>query len=338
MADDYQHACQDAALFDLSGRGLVELVGKDAVSFLHNLSTNDIKALAPGTSCEAFLCTAKARVVAHVFVNRLQLAGGQTLWLDMVPGLVEKVLRHLGHYLISEEVEVGDHSPEVTQLYLCGPQAPRILDKALAGPIRELKELQFAVGPLGKGGLATLRRHDYLVLPGYDIFCDRRRQAEVQQLLISAGATPASHETYDVLRVEAGFPEYGRDIDEDRFVVEVGRTRQAICYSKGCYLGQEPIVMARDRGHVNRTLLGLKIREGGPVPAGTRVRRGAEEVGHITSAVWSPRVGSAIGLAYLRRGSQEPGTQVEVEGEAGHRPAEVAALPFVHSGGAEAGS
>ena len=73
-----------------------------------------------------------------------------------------------------------------------------------------------------------------------------------------------------MLRVEAGVPRYGAEMNEERFVVEVGRTDRAICYTKGCYLGQEPIVMARDRGHVNRTLLGLRVQGEGPVPPGAR--------------------------------------------------------------------
>jgi folate-binding protein YgfZ len=139
---------------------------------------------------------------------------------------------------------------------------------------------------------------------------------------------PAGREAFEVLRVEAGVPLYGAEMNEDRFVVEVGRTPQAISYSKGCYLGQEPIVMARDRGHVNRTLLGLTLPEGGTVPAGAKVWRGEQEVGQVTSSVFSPRLGKAVALAYLRRGHQEPGTAVEVEADGGRRPAVVTPLPL----------
>ena len=97
-----------------------------------------------------------------------------------------------------------------------------------------------------------------------------------------------------------------------RFVVEVGRVAQAICYTKGCYLGQEPIVMARDRGQVQRTLLGLKVSGDGPVPRGSKLVRDGKDVGVTASSVVSPALGQPIALAYLRRGSQEPGTVVEV--------------------------
>jgi folate-binding protein YgfZ len=321
MADAYQHARNDAALFDQPGRGQVTVAGKDAVAFLQNLCTNDVKNLPVGQCCEAFLTTAKARVVAHLFATRLLFQGdGNCLWLDTVPGLGEKVLRHLDHYLVSEAVELADRGGEVAQMYVCGPAAPEVLDRFRAAADRAADA--FRGGP---GGFVC--RRDHLGLPGYAVFWPHATAAEARRLLTGAGATPADPEAYEVLRIEAGFPEFGKDIDENRLVMEVGRTAQAISYTKGCYLGQEPIVMARDRGHVNRTLLGLKLLEGGPAPAGARVLRDGEEVGQVTSSVRSPRVGAAVALAYLRRGSQEPGTGVEVEAD-GRRPAEVAALPF----------
>lgn len=87
--------------------------------------------------------------------------------------------------------------------------------------------------------------------------------------------------------------------------------------------------MARDRGHVNRTLLGLRLSGEEPAPAGAKVFRGAEEVGQVTSSVFSPRAAAVIALAFLRRGHQQPGTVLEVETATQRRTAEVAALPLV---------
>jgi len=329
MTDDYLHALQNAALFYLAGRGLIALAGRDAGSFLHNLCTNDIKALSPGSSCEAFLTTAKAKIVAHLFVNRRRTDGDHEFWLDMAPGQTERVSQHLGRYVISEDVEIVERSTEIAQMHLCGPQAEPVLEKVLSSSFSQLQELKDSPVHFGPEVNGIVRRHGYLGLPGFDIFCPALYGGSIRELLSGAGAVPASPDTYEVLRVEAGFPLFGPDMDEDRFVVEVGRGATAISYSKGCYLGQEPIVMARDRGHVNRTLLGLMIREGDPVQAGSRVLRGGEEVGRVTSSVHSPRLSNPVALAYLRRGSQEPGMAVEVETQEGPRPGEVSGLPLV---------
>src|SRR5207244_9673945 len=82
---------------------------------------------------------------------------------------------------------------------------------------------------------------------------------EMWQTLTAAGAHPAGSQAYELLRVEAGTPLYGVDVDENNLAMEVGRTPQAISFTKGCYLGQEPVVRSRDLGHVNRSLVGLKF-------------------------------------------------------------------------------
>ncbi len=129
----------------------------------------------------------------------------------------------------------------------------------------------------------------------------------------AGGAAPADAETYQTLRIEAGLPEYGIDIDENRLAMEVNRTAQAICYTKGCYLGQETIVMARDRGQVNRLLMGVKV----PMRRGSWRRARNWSAATKKSARpprrWCRRVSAWSRLAYLRRGSWDAGTELAVE-------------------------
>ena len=105
-----------------------------------------------------------------------------------------------------------------------------------------------------------------------------------------------------------------------------GNAARAVSYSKGCFLGQEPIVMARDRaGHVNRAFLGMKVLDGGPLPAGTKLYREGQEVGQVTSSCHSPRLGLPVALGYLKWKHQEPGTKLQ----AGAQIVEVVGLPVV---------
>lgn len=317
-----------AGLFDQSDRAKVEVAGADAASFLHNLCTNDVKEMPVGAGCEAFFCTAKARVVAPVLIYRLLLHDGrEAFWLDAAPGLADVLIKHLDHFIISEAVELADRTGEYAQFHLAGPQARAVLERAIGDAVPDLEPHQHMVRTLGASGTSSIRRHEPLGLPGYDIVCLKARAEAVRQSLLQSGAKPAGHEAYELLRVEAGTPIWGPDIDGERFVVETGRIAQAISYTKGCYLGQEPIVMARDRGHVNRTLRGVKIEGGEAVPPGARLFHDGTEVGQVTSSVVSPRLGP-IALAYVRRGHQEPGTKLEVETAGGRRPAVVSGLPF----------
>src|SRR5207248_9238246 len=98
--------------------------------------------------------------------------------------------------------------------------------------------------------------------------------------------------------------------------------------AKGCYLGQEPIVRLRDLGHVNRVLTGLRIDGTEPAAPGAKLWRDGKEAGQVTSSVFSPGLGTAIALAYVRRGSTDPGTALEVEINATRARASVTSLPF----------
>jgi folate-binding protein YgfZ len=328
-AAEYQHARSGAVVFDQSHRGKVELTGPEAATFLHNLCTNDINDLPLGGGCEAFLTTNKAKVVAHLLVYHVRLHDGRrALWLDVPSGTSEAVLKHLDHFVISEQVEFADRTREFAQLHLAGPNATHVLERALVDDVPPLEELQHMERTFGSDATSHIRRHSPLGVPGYDIVCLNARAATVWQMLLRAGAKPAGRQAFEALRIETGTPAFGRDIDETTFAPEVGRIEQAICYTKGCYLGQEPIVMARDRGQVNRALLGVKLPDG-VVPKDAPLFRDGKEIGRVTSSVVSPRLGTAIGLAYVRRGNQEPGTRVEVESGGARHPAEVTPLPFV---------
>src|SRR5262249_46632183 len=226
---EYRAALDGAAVFDVSHRGKIEVRGPDAATFLQNLCTNDIKSLARGSGCEAFFCNVQARVLGHALIYHHEQNGQSAFWLDVAPGTAENLAKHLDRYLISEQVEISDRTGELVQVHLAGPQAPAILKQATQG-------------------IGQARAHEVLGLVGYDVLCTPAKAAELWQLLQSTGPQPAGLEVYNILRVEAGTPVYGIDFDENNLAPEVGRTKQAISYTKGCYLGQEPIVRIRDLG------------------------------------------------------------------------------------------
>jgi folate-binding protein YgfZ len=323
---EYQAALTGAALFDRTPTGKVLVSGKDAPSFLHNLSTNDINNLPLGGGCEAYFCDHRAKALAQALIYHALPDGRHAFWLDVTPGYSDKMVKHLDRHLISEAVELVDETERFVQLHLAGPKAKHVLETVIGESVPDLAEFQHMERTLAKT-ICHIRRHDPLGRPGYDIVCLNERAESVWSVLRSAGAMPAGERAFETLRVEAGSPVYGVDIGEDRFVMEVARAIRAVSYTKGCYLGQEPIVMARDRaGFVNRAFLGVKVLEGGPLPAGTKLFRDGAEVGLTTSSLQSPRLNAPLALAYIRRGNQDPGTRLDAETTEGRRPAEV--LPF----------
>jgi folate-binding protein YgfZ len=323
---EYEAARSGAILRDVSPRGKIEVTGGDAPTFLHNLTTNNIKDMPIGAGCEAFFANQRARIVSPVNVYLLQLHDGRpAFYLDLPPGMNEPILKHLDHYLISEQVEFADRTHEFAQIHLAGPGAKNVLERALVDDVPDLDEHLHMMRTFGTQATCSIRKHSPLGLPGYDILCLKSKAGVVWQMLTRAGAKPLGETAAGILRIEAGTPLLGSEIEENTFAPEVGRTAQAISYNKGCYLGQEPIVMARDRGHINRLLRGVKLAN--VVPHNSKLYAGEQEAGRVTSSVVSPRLG-AIGLAYVRRNWWEPGTALTVDVNGDRQPATVVELPF----------
>lgn len=321
---DYLAATTGCAVFDTSNVAKLLVTGPDAPQFLHNISTNDVRSLPLGGGCELFFCDPRAKALFLATVYHIRIDGKHALWLETTPDRGEALLKHLDRFLIAEAVELADVTGQYSQFHIAGPNAKAVLESALASAIPDLAEFQHMERTFGTNATCSIRRHDPLGLPGYDLVYPTGRAEGVLRLLTAAGATPATPETYETLRIEAGTPVYGVDIDETRFVMEVGRAERAVSYAKGCFPGQEPIVMARDRaGRVNRAFVGLKVAGGDLPPPGTKLLREGQEVGVITSSTNSPRLGAPLALGYVHWKSAASGTTLA----AGSAAVEVVGYP-----------
>lgn len=326
--EEYRRGREGAVVFDQSRRGKLELRGPDARLFLHRLSSNDVAALPADGGCEVFLCNAKAKIISHGFVFPLSATTGpESLWLDVAPGLAEKTLEHLDHFLISEQVELLDRTRDFAQLLVAGPLAKQVLETVLHSAVGDLPKLRQRQCRWNDANV-FVRRVDLLASDSYDLVCPASDGPRLWPALVTAGATPAGMEAFHVFRIEAGTPLYGVDIDDNTLAMEVGRTPQAISYTKGCFPGQEPIVRARDLGHVNWSFCGFVVEGLGEVSPGAKLRKDGKEVGRITSSAASPRFGATLALGYVRRGHEIPATSLELVIEGAERRVTVSALPF----------
>ncbi len=317
LAQSYQRLTNDAGLAALDQWTVVELTGADRAAWLHNLCTNHIQNLPAGQACEAFLLTVQGKILGHVLVT----VRTQSICLQTVPGQAQLLLEHLDRYLIREDVTLTDRTPERRLLYLGGPRTPEVLKRL---GVADWPERQGQVAELRiSGDEVTVVQTDDAGPAGWRIEVERSRLADVRQALMQAGAGDCVDQAFETARVEAGTPFYGSDITLANLPQEVGRDAQAINFQKGCYLGQEVVARIDALGHVNRRLCGVRF-SGSDLPAvGSKLTQGGKEIGKVTSAVDSPRLGAPLALAYLRTGNQSPGT--ELESSAG--PAVVVELP-----------
>jgi folate-binding protein YgfZ len=287
--------------------------------------SNDIQALKPGEGCAAMLLTEQGRVVADLRVYAQEAC----LLLDVDLRAKEKMLEALSRFLVADDVELEDCSEQSVTLALQGPLAPTVL-QASGVTLVLTKPCQHCETTLAGVDVHIARVSD-TGEEGYQIFVPRVHAESVWQSLLQTGAPlglqPVGLTVLNVLRVEAGIPWYGLDMDEGRLVLEVGM-EHAISFTKGCYLGQEVVERATARGHVNRKLSGLHVRDEIPPVSGDKLFHDSQEVGWITSAVVSPRLGCPIALGYVRREHLAPGTQLRIDRQGKPMIAEVVTLPF----------
>lgn len=302
---DYQAATTTAACFDLTGRTLIEITGPERQTFLHNYCTQDIKRLQPSDVREAFLANIKGRVVAHAHV----WADTESLWLDADPGQAQTIIDHLARYALICDVELHDRTQTHAYFFVTGPKAPDSLEQ-LGFDVARLQPGTHETRPLAGSSLRIVRS-DLLGDPGYTLVvaCDSRDEL-VNRL--GESITVGDEATYEALRIAALYPRYGVDISDENLAQEVSRTKQAVSFTKGCYLGQEPIARIDSMGHVNRELCGVECAPGTPLPAGATVVYDGNEVGRVTSSATIPSTGAVIGLAVIRNEANADGTEVQL--------------------------
>ena len=143
-------------------------------------------------------------------------------------------------------------------------------------------------------------------------------------MLVQAGARRAGPQAFEARRIEAGFPSYGPDISDKNLPQELARDARAISFTKGCYLGQETVARIDALGHVNQTLVGVRFENGASVSPGLELTVAGAAAGRVTSAAYSPLLQAPLALAYVRRGSNQPGTRLDSP----VGPAEVVSLPI----------
>ena len=311
----YRAAREGAALALLEERGVLEATGPLRQKFLQGMLSNDVVGLRPGQGCRAALLDVKGHVQSLMRV----LVTTDAVLLEMTKGRVARVEGVLNHHKVAAPVRFQARATAV--LGVLGPGARDVLLKAGATVPALAAEEHLTVEIAGKAALAISAGD--LPAGGIALHVDSQDHGAVVAALVRAGAEITDQNALDALRIEEGRAWFGPDITEESLLHEMGRVAEYASFSKGCYVGQEVVARLDARGgNVNKAMRGLRLE--GPANAGTVLRGEAKEIGRITTAAVSPRLGP-IALAFVHRSHFEPGTVVD----AGGIRAIVASLPLL---------
>jgi folate-binding protein YgfZ len=303
----YRQLREECGLVDRA-RGGIAVIGPDGAEYLQGQLTSDVESLEVGDGQYSALLDRKGKMQADMRVLR---AGAEEILLDTEPETKDAALRHLTMYSIGRDVKVLDASDERGVISLIGPRAAEV---AGTPPLPEFANERASVGGVDLLAVGTGE--------GIDLFFPVAERERLTAALLAAGAVAVAPEAAEILRVEAGAPRFGAEMDAATMPAEAGIVESTVSFTKGCYIGQETVARLHYKGKPNRHLRGLRLS--GRAAPGAALRLGDKEVGTLGSAVVSPALGR-IGLAIVRR-EAEPGAELAV-GEDGVT-AQVVALPF----------
>ena len=301
-SDDFRagfaHA-RSVAGFTTDALGLFWAVGPDAVSYLQGILSQDIDGLAPGRVARSFLLAPRGKLDALLWVLRAEDRVG--IITDAAHQAA--VIASLSRWRLRVDVEFGQDDRQVLDVW--GPA-----DRVPAAPDGWRDEDGVLVAELRQ---RPVRRR---LVAGLDA-----------QALEKLGAVPISNRVVDALRIEAGEPSMGVDVDGKTIPQETGLVPEAVSFTKGCFLGQELVARIDSRGRVNRHLRGIRMLGPAVPPVGAVLSYEGKVVGRLTTVGESPAPHAPVALALVRREAL-PGSRVAVAWEGAEIEAEVHGLPM----------
>ena len=331
-------------LSDFSSRGRILVSGTEAIQFLNGLITNDMKTLAVNSWMPAAFPNVQGRLIASVRIVRLIDEGtGRNVCpiflLDTEAATHQRVLKTVERFTLAGDFRVTDVTSQTAMLSVQGKKAVDLVRTVLGDHAADLLANQSSQIPWPQsdenghaknvGNSMTVMRASHTGEDGFDFIVNADQAVSLWDALQNAGAQPVGQAALEILRIEAGLPRYGVDMDETNVVTETALD-DAVSYTKGCYVGQEIIARIKYRGHVAKKLSGVMFEQAVNVAVGASIQSAdGKEAGRVTSVAYSPHLGRTIALAYLKYDYLAPGTSVEVISSKEVFEARVTELPFV---------
>src|SRR5260370_2535897 len=312
-AAEYRHARDTVALIDKNYRAYLSCTGPARVRYLNAILTNNIKDLDTGKGIGWLLLNPQEHILeemeTYVFVDRLLCVSYAMIR--------ERLIEWLDKYIIMDDVTLTDETPRYGTLALEGPKAATLVQELSGIDVTKFDDLSCHDGAVGAIPCGVSKRSPGGV-PGAEFFTETGNLPALWQILLEAarkqGGVPARYAALSATRLVQGVPWFGYDFGEKQIPHEAGLQDSHISYTKGCYTGQEIVERVRSRGPVNRRRVELVFSCAAVLEPDTVLTLDGKEVGYVTRAArtWDPP--RIIGMRYVRKEANAPGTVLDWAG------------------------
>jgi aminomethyltransferase len=327
IIEEHRAVRNAAGLFDLSHMGELVVEGPEAGAGLAAALVSDPPSLAVGRAQYSMICAPDGGILDDLIVYRV---APERFMVVANASNARVVSDALAERLAGRAAVLDDQSLATGLVAIQGPRAASILQPLTDVDLGTIR--YYGIGEGSVAGIpASIARTGYTGEDGFELFVDVDRAGDAWDALLAAGQpaglVPVGLGARDTLRLEAGMPLYGNELDRTTNPYEAGLGRVVKLANEGDFVGRSALEKVEREGPA-RKLVGLALRGRGIARHGYPVLDADGRTGEVTSGTMSPTLGEAIAMAYVAPGHAEPGTMLDVEIREARVPAEVVSLPF----------
>jgi aminomethyltransferase len=327
IKEEHEAVRTRAGLFDVSHMGEITVKGKDALSFLQFVMTNDVSKIKAGGAQYTAMCYEDGGTVDDLLVYK---RAEDNYLLVVNAANSEKDFDWLKSH-IKGNVHVENISSQIAQLALQGPKSETILQKLTEVELNEISFFKFKEDVNLAGVTALVSRTGYTGEDGFEIYCENDGAAPLWEKILEAGQEqgilPVGLGARDTLRFEARLALYGQELTSEITPLEAGIGFAVKVDKEADFIGKEVLKKQKEAG-VPRKLVGIEMIEKGIPRTGYEVFVNDTKIGEVTTGTQSPTLKKNLGLAIIDSNYKELGTEVEVQIRKKRLKAKVIKAPF----------
>ena len=313
-----------SGIFDVSHMGRLYVSGPGAADFLDWVLTASASTLRVGRARYCLICNESGGVIDDTIFYRL--ADDRFLLIPNAGNRVEVVdwFQQWADEKFSGTVSLADRTMETGLIACQGPGSAAIISGLCGETTGRLRPFAWAEASL-HGASVLLGRTGYTGEDGFEVLCPAVDAPKIWDSLRESGVTPCGLGARDVLRLEAGLPLHGHEIDQNTTPLEA-RLERFVNLDKD-FVGSEALRRQQDRG-VERALVGLRLPGRSAPRAGYTLSYQGEPAGEVTSGSYSPTLDTSIGMGYVLNRFALPDTVLDLDLRGRTAQVELVPLPF----------